>query len=176
MKDLLFGKGTKGILFRIILLISLLTIPFWYHYRVVYVDGVSMTPTYQDGQWTLMQRTRSFENNWRPERFDVIVVWSEKLQVKLCKRVLGLPGETVRVVEGKIYIDDKELADSFGEGKMVYRNFIDPNTDESWFKEYENIPAVTIAPNTVWVIGDCREDSYFGHFQIRNIKGKIVLY
>ena len=33
-----------------------------------------------------------------------------------------------------------------------------------------------IAPNHVWVIGDYREDSAFGHFLIKEIRGKIVLY
>ena len=176
LKGLFLGKTWKGSLVRILLILTLATVPFWYHYRTVWVDGISMEPTYDDGQWTLMQRSRSFGQDWTPDRFDVIIVWSDKHKIKLCKRVIGLPGETVKVVEGRIFVDGSELSDSFGKGNMVYRNFIDPNTDKSWFKEYENIPPVVIAPNTVWVIGDNREDSLFGHFPIKDIHGKVVLY
>ena len=172
----LLGKTWKGSLFRILALLTLCTIPFWYNYRVVYVNGISMVPTYDDGQWTLMQRTRSLDNKWTPERFDVVVVWSEDLKTKLCKRVIGLPGETINVVQGQIFIDGKQLSDSFGKGYMVYRNFIDPKTEQSWFKEYDNIESEVVKEGEVWVIGDNREDSIFGHFPINKIRGKIVLY
>ena len=38
------------------------------------------------------------------------------------------------------------------------------------------IPAVIIEADEVWVIGDNRQDSLFGHFQIKEIRGKVVLY
>jgi signal peptidase I len=142
----------------------------------MYVDGISMTPTYNHKQWTLMQRVRSFDQPWSPDRFDVVVVWSQKYKLRLCKRVIGLPGETVQIIQGRIFIDGEQLLDSFGKGNMVHNNFIDPNTNISWLKEYENIPPKVIASDHVWVIGDYREDSYFGHFSIKDIRGKIVLY
>jgi signal peptidase I len=135
-----------------------------------------MIPTYDDGQWTLMQRIRSLDKGWVPDRFDAIVVWDKNCKVKLCKRVIGLPGEKVEVVEGRIFIDDKLLSDSFGKGYMVVEHLIDPDTEETWWKKYENIPSTIIAPNHVWVVGDNREDSVFGHFPIKEICGKIVLY
>ena len=176
LKTVFCGKTWRGSLIRILLLLTLCTIPFWYHYRVVHVSGISMVPTYDDGQWTLMQRTRSLNNEWAPERFDVIVVWSENLKTKLCKRVIGLPGETVEVIEGRIFIDGRQLSDSFGKGYMVYQNFIDPETEESWFKKYDNIKSEVIKEGEVWIIGDNREDSFFGHFPINKIRGKIILY
>jgi signal peptidase I len=135
-----------------------------------------MTPTYDDGQWVLMQRARSLDEGWVPNRFDAIAVWDEDHKIKLCKRVIGLPGEEIEVIEGRIFIDGTILSDSFGKGYMVYRNFIDVETNESWLKEYDNIPPEVIAPGHVWVIGDYREDSIYGHFPIKNILGKIVVY
>ena len=176
LKNLLIGKNWLGSLFRVSLVLTLFTIPFSYHYKLMYIDGISMTPTYNDKQWTLMQRTRSFDQPWSPNRFDVIVVWSEKLKVRLCKRVIGLPGEKVEIVQGRIFINGEQILDSFGKGNMVHRNFIDPNTNKSWLKEYENISLKVIAPDHVWVIGDYREDSIFGHFPIKDIHGKVVLY
>ena len=143
-KDLLFGRTWIGSVCRIIALLVFCSVPFGYHYQTIWVDGISMEPTYDNGQWTLMQRKRSLGKEWVPDRFDVIIVRSDELKINLCKRVIGLPGEEVKVFEGKIYVDGRELSDSFGKGKMVYQNFIDPNTNESWFKEYENIPGITI--------------------------------
>jgi len=175
LKNLFTDRTWLGSLFRVSLLITLFTVPFWYNYQIVHIDGISMTPTYDDGQWTIMRRGRSLGNNWRPERFDVIVVWSNKLNTKLIKRVIGLPGEKLEIIEGRIYIDGRQLYDPYGKGYMVYRNFIDIETDKSWLKEYQNICPAIINSDHVWVIGDYREDSYFGHFPIKNICGKIVL-
>ncbi len=176
LKNLIFGKTILSSLFRVALILTLVTVPFYYHYQVVYVDGISMTPTYDDGQWTLMQRGRSLDDDWIPDRFDVVVVWDDVHEVKLCKRVIGLPGETVEVIEGEIYINGKKIIDSFSKGNMVHSHFVDPTTNKTWFKEYDNISSQVIAPNHVWVIGDYREDSAFGHFPIKEIRGKIVLY
>ena len=53
---------------------------------------------------------------------------------------------------------------------MIYMQLQDPDTDEIWWKEYENIPATVIKSNEVWVIGDNRQDSLFGHFPIKRIR------
>ena len=45
-----------------------------------------------------------------PKRFDVVTFSrSEKSQDILLRRVIGLPGETVRIYRGTVYINDKEL-------------------------------------------------------------------
>ena len=176
IKDLLFGRTWKGSVARIVALLVFALAPFGYHYQLVWVDGISMEPTYDDGQWTLMQRHRSFSKDWVPDRFDAIIVWDKNRHISLCKRVIGLPGEKVEIREGKIFINDRELSDSFGKGYMVLHKLVDPDTDEVWWKEYENIPQQVIEPGHVWVVGDNREDSMFGHFPIKEIRGKIILY
>jgi len=176
LKRLFSGRAVLNTVFRITLVLTLICIPFWYHYEPVWIDGISMEPTYDDGQWTLMQRTRSLGEDWVPNRFDVIAVWSDKHEVLLCKRIIGLPGETVEVKEGRIYLDGRELSDSFGRGKMIYMVIEDPNSGEVWWRSYDNIPPVVINQDEVWVVGDNREESVFGHFPINKIRGKIVLY
>tara|TARA_R110002051_G_scaffold307461_1_gene378519 strand:+ start:382 stop:789 length:408 start_codon:yes stop_codon:yes gene_type:complete len=135
-----------------------------------------MEPTYDDGQWSLEQRSRSLGDDWIPDRFDVITVWSDKDDCKLCKRVIGLPGETIEVKEGIIFIDGMKMNDTFGKGKMIALERIDPSTGDVWWIAHDVVKPMVIKPGHVWVIGDNREDSIFGHFPIKKIRGKVVLY
>lgn len=176
IKELLVGKTALGSIFRVVILLILCAIPFWYNYQAVWISGSSMSPTYNDGQWTLMQRTRALGKNWRPERFDVVTVWSPHYNDLLCKRVIGLPGEVVEVREGYIYIDGERLIDSFGKGRMIREYLIDPDTEEPWWTELENVSPEKVEPGYVWVVGDDRAESVYGHFPINQIRGKIVLY
>lgn len=54
-----------------------------------------------------------------PERFDVIVFkYPDNEAVYYVKRVIGLPGEKVEIIDGKVYINDSQtpLEDSFVKG------------------------------------------------------------
>ena len=176
LKYLLFGRTWKGSVARVFALLIFGLAPFGWYYQPIYVTGISMEPTYSDGQWTLMQRARSLRKDWVPDRFDTIIVWDQHRKEHLCKRVIGLPGEGVQIIEGRIFIDGKKLSDSFGKGYLVVRKLLDPITEQVWWKEYENTPLQIIQPGHIWVIGDNREDSVFGDFPIKKISGKIVLY
>lgn len=54
-----------------------------------------------------------------PERFDIVIFeYPDDPSQLFVKRVIGLPGETVNIVDGKVYINDSEepLDDSFWSG------------------------------------------------------------
>ena len=176
IKQIILGRTKISSVVRIGLLLTLILMPVHYHYQLVYISGISMEPTYDNRQWALMQRSRSLGDEWVPDRFDVILVWSDEYKELFCKRVIGLPGEAIHVSRGSILIDDRQLFDSFSDGKMVRRMLEDPSTGEPWWIEYENVSVQTIKPDEVWVVGDNREDSIFGHFPISKIRGKVVLY
>lgn len=77
------------------------------HYAAwVVVSGVSMAPTYHEGDWILVAR-----NTYRqtaPSRGDLVVARvGDELYLK---RVVGLPGETVAVQEGRVFINDRPMA------------------------------------------------------------------
>ena len=183
LKYLLFGRTWVGSVGRIAALLVFCLAPFGYHYQPVYIDGISMEPTYDNKQWTLMQRKRSLGNVWVPDRFDVVVVWDEQFSERLCKRVIGLPGETIGLFDGKIYINGKELQDTFGNGgnvlyfKRIYDHINHVSNGTPWlWVPVDPVTFRTLGPNEVWVIGDNRQDSIFGHFLIKEIHGKIILY
>jgi len=72
----------------------------------VVVSGSSMDHTLSDGQILLLKK---YDKQY--ERFDIIVF--DYQGEKLVKRIIGLPGETVEYLNGKLYINDIEVEDEF---------------------------------------------------------------
>ena len=71
------------------------------------VSGSSMEPTLHHGDQLIMDKlTYHFSE---PERFDIIVFpFRYEENTYYVKRIIGLPGETVTIVDGKVYIDGSE--------------------------------------------------------------------
>ena len=72
---------------------------------VLRIYGTSMTPTMTDGDIVVSVKAGSFD------RGDIIAFWlNNKI---LVKRVIGLPGETVEVRNGGVYVDGEKMRDNF---------------------------------------------------------------
>jgi signal peptidase I len=71
------------------------------------VNGASMDPTFSTGQFLIVDRvTYRFEN---PNRGDVIVFeYPNNPSTYYIKRIIGLPGETVSIKNGKVTITNTE--------------------------------------------------------------------
>ena len=52
------------------------------------------------------------------ENGDDIIVFRESESVNYIKRVIALPGETIQITEGKIYINERAIFDAYGNAKM----------------------------------------------------------
>lgn len=101
----------------------------WVAYIVVLVCAVHLTVTYV-GQRTVvagdsMLNTLHDKDNliidkvsYRfrdPERYEIIVFpYRHAEETFYIKRIVGLPGETVQIKDGYVYINDKKLEESFG--------------------------------------------------------------
>lgn len=68
------------------------------------VDGNSMNPTLIDGEIMLLNK---MDDNYK--RFDIVVV--NYGNTKLIKRIIGLPGEHIKFVNNKLYIDNQVIED-----------------------------------------------------------------
>ena len=80
-----------------------------------------------------------------PDRFDIVIFkYPDDPSLLFVKRVIGLPGETVNIVDGKVYINDSEepLDDSFC-----------PETPEGSFGPY------TVPEGCYFMLGDNRNHS-----------------
>lgn len=76
----------------------------------VRVQGTSMVPTLEDKQILLLNK---WNHNY--ERFQIVVL--DYHGTKLVKRIVGLPGDNVAYKKGKLYINDKEVKETFQHGK-----------------------------------------------------------
>ena len=111
----------------------------------VEVDGPSMNDTLQDHDRVLMNKFTYRVKTL--DRFDVIVFkYAYDTDTDYIKRVIGLPGETVRIdMDGKIYIDDELLEEDYG--KEVIEN---PGIAEE---------GITLGKDEYFVLGDNRNNS-----------------
>lgn len=82
-----------------------------------HVSGESMENTLDDGDQLIVDKlTYRFHD---PERFDIIVFpFRYKDNTYYIKRIIGLPGETVLIADGEIYINGELLKESYGREVM----------------------------------------------------------
>lgn len=77
------------------------------------VDGHSMEPTLSDGDNLIVDKlSYRFRD---PERYDIIVFpYQHAENTYYIKRIIGLPGDTVQVIDGYMYINGKKLDEHYG--------------------------------------------------------------
>lgn len=82
------------------------------------VDGHSMENTLFDGDNLIVDKiSYRFAD---PKRFDIIVFpYHYKEDTYYIKRIIGLPGETVQIRDGEIYIDGAILEEDYGKETML---------------------------------------------------------
>ncbi len=79
------------------------------------VEGNSMESTLENGDDIIVEKISYITGD--PERYDIIV-FRESESVNYIKRVIALPGETIQITEGKIYINERAVFDAYGNTKM----------------------------------------------------------
>lgn len=81
------------------------------------VSGMSMYPTLSDGDNLIVDKiSYRFQD---PKRYDIIVFpFQYKENTFYIKRIIGLPGETVQVLDGEVYINGENLGEDYGREVM----------------------------------------------------------
>ncbi|MDO4438494.1 MAG: signal peptidase I [Eubacteriales bacterium] len=73
------------------------------------INGHSMSPTLEADDMCLVNRLSYDLGN--PKRFDIVVFERNDTNKTNVKRVIGLPGETVQIISGAIYINGEKISD-----------------------------------------------------------------
>jgi signal peptidase I len=112
------------------------------------VSGASMDPTFASGNFLIVDRV-SYRFN-EPKRDDVIVFkYPNNPSVYYIKRIIGLPGETVKIDDGKVVI----VNDENPTGIKLKEPFVAKD-----HKSYDSSITV-LGENEYFVMGDNREQS-----------------
>ena len=132
------------------------------------VDGDSMYDTLSDGDNLIVSRISYLLGE--PERFDIVIFPVDDEETYYIKRIIGMPGETVRIDEdGVIYIDEKPLQEDYGY-ETIGLNRIGRARE-----------GVTLGDDEYFVMGDNRNNSTdsrteeVGNIERERLKGKAVL-
>lgn len=108
------------------------------------VSGNSMYDTLENGDNLILEKL-SYRFH-EPERFDIVVFrYTHKKNTFYIKRVIGLPGETVQIVDSKIYINGEILEENYG---------YEPIQDAKRASQ-----PITLGEDEYFVLGDNRNDS-----------------
>ena len=134
---------------RLIILFVIFVWVFTFGYKFFLITGDSMNPSKKNLELVLVKKlSYDFEN---PRRGDVIVFYDYAEDDFLIKRVIAVAGETVEIIDGDIFINNKLYVDDFSYNKIG--NGID---------YYLKATPETVEEGFVWVIGDNRNESWFG--------------
>lgn len=127
------------------------------------VTSRSMENTIKVGERLLVDHRRSLSGTW--ERGDLVFIettndkWGDDT---LVKRITGLPGESVQILSGQLFINGKELPE----------NYLKERPRE------ENIGPIVLGSSEYFVMGDNRNNSGdsrdFGPVSNAEIKGRII--
>lgn len=149
----------KSIALAIIVAILIKTFIF----NTTYVLGSSMHPT-------LNEKDRLFTNKLtlyfsEPDQGDIVVLKAPDNPSKdYIKRIIGLAGDTVEIIDGKVYLN----------GEMLEEDYLDEGAYTQTYDESQWI----VPEGQVFVLGDNRKEGaskdsrYFGCIPVDSIKGK----
>lgn len=160
MKHFLKSILNFSIYILVVLVLTLLVVRYVGQRTVVM--GHSMEPTLSDQDNLLVDKLSYRLHD--PKRFDVVVFpYQYADKTYFIKRIIGLPGETVRIDDtGSIYINDELLMEAYG--KEVIE---DPGLARD---------GITLGADEYFVLGDNRNDSSDSRFvSVGNIKGRQII-
>ncbi|MFA5149831.1 MAG: signal peptidase I [Candidatus Omnitrophota bacterium] len=106
----------------------------------------------------------------QPKRGDVVVfIYPEDKNKDFIKRLVALPGETVEIKSGTIYVDSQPLLEPVFNSRYYYNR-------GNFAKEYEK---VVVPQGSYFVLGDnsgsSRDSRYWGFVPADNILGEAVV-
>lgn len=141
------GSGLGRFLLDIVETLLLAALLFWGIDKVsarIRVDGYSMEPSLHNGEFIIVNRLAYRLGS--PERGDVIVfLYPRDPTQEYIKRVIGLPGDRVRIAAGEVYVNDELLNEPYIAAAPRYQS--------EW----------TVPENSLFVLGDNRNNSSDSH-------------
>jgi len=143
-------------------LIAVVSIVFIY--QPVKVEGTSMMPALTDQERIFINKFTYRFGLGSIERGDTVVFeYPVDRSKSFIKRVIGLPGDRVRIDRGQVYVNDRPLIE----------DYVEPD-----YRDDSSMQPMVVKPNEYFVLGDHRNSSsdsrIWGTVPRGNIYGKAV--
>jgi signal peptidase I len=151
---------------KVIVISILISLPIRYFIAEPFVvNGASMDPTFASGQFLIVDRLTYRLSS--PERGDVIVFeYPNNPSIYYIKRIVGLPGETIKIKDGVVTIENSD----YPKGFVLKEPYIDYShkSNETQIEKLSN--------DEYFVMGDNRDQSSdsraWGPLETKYIVGK----
>ncbi len=146
----------------LVIALSLAMVIIVFFYQPVKVEGTSMAPLIHDQERIFINK---FVYRFEPiARGDVVVFWYPLDRSKsYIKRVIGLPGETVEIRKGRVFVNSKRLNETY----------VPPQ-----YADYGDFGPIQVPEHSYFVMGDHRamsnDSRIFGPVESSYIYGKAV--
>lgn len=126
--------------FTIVLAVALALLIRIFLFEIVQVKQTSMVPTLNDGDRVFVSNITYRISD--PEFQDIVVIKIDK-ETRYVKRVIGMPGDSVQIVDSKVYVNGKQIDEPYLSDDIVY----------------EDYPLTTVPEGSYFVMGDNRPSS-----------------
>ena len=125
------------------------------------VLGTSMQPTLMNRDQLIVEKVSYYFND--PQRYDIIVFpYPEEPSKHYIKRIIGLPGETVQIIDGYVYINGELLDEHYGNAVMNYAGVAEE--------------PIVLGDDEYFVLGDNRNNSEDSRYaNIGNVKEDYII-
>lgn len=135
----------------------------YFLFEIVQVEGDSMVPTLQDKDRLIATKIEYYFND--PDYGDIIIFkYPSNPKINYIKRIIAKEGDTVEIKGNKLYLNNKEIMESYINDKTL-----------------ERFSKIKVPENSYFVLGDNRNNSKdsrspeVGFLKKEDIQGKAVL-
>ena len=152
---ILFGRNPRATVARALTIVAVATIVLRFLLLPVRLEGISMLPTYDDGEINFAKRLAyAFK---MPKRGDVVAIRMAGESVVYVKRIIGLPHEEVRFARGTVLINGEPLAEPTVRYKIPW-----------------NMKPMRLGDDEYFLVGDNRSMDMVNHDFGKAMREKIV--
>ena len=161
MKGARFYRNVDFLLYILVVILSALVIRAFL-FEPIRVEGDSMVPTLIDGEHMLVEKISYWTRE--PVRGEIIICYYPGYTESCVKRVIGLPGDSISIYDGYIYVNDRQLKEmSYWNGRIL-----------------GDMETVVVGQRQVFVMGDNRNGSKdsrnpsVGNIPYHKVVGRVV--
>lgn len=161
-------------IYSIIIILLLAYLIRTYIIEGIYIASESMEPALQKGEFFFVDKISFFFRN--PKRFEIVIIKPPDLENKeLVKRIIGLPGDTISIINKKVFINNIPLDENY----VIYKR-------KRELLVGDNLGPLNIPDESYFVMGDNRDESkdsrdffdkkgkHLYYITIDNIKGRLI--